>query len=251
MDVETLRFANLDEFLQLQSESDRGCEYTVAWVDCLGKGGQVGRGLLQRANHAPADPHIQHGRPRELNVPLAPPFSLINSTSLRIFNPLYYHLPRAKRSVQRFDVFFFPLDGIRHWNRLYGPRGLYQYQCVIPTANAREGTEALLKAIARSGQGSFLAVLKMFGSLESPGMLSFPRAGLTLALDFPNRGERLQRLFGELDAIVHSSGGRLYPAKDGRMPGTLFREGFPAWKSFTPFIDPVCSSSFWRRVMEE
>jgi hypothetical protein len=108
----------------------------------------------------------------------------------------------------------------------------------------------LLQAIARSGQGSFLAVLKMFGPLSSPGMLSFPREGLTLALDFPNRGERLGRLFRELDAVVRAAGGRLYPAKDGRMPGDLFRSGFPRWQEFARYIDPRCSSTFWQRVME-
>jgi len=133
---------------------------------------------------------------------------------------------------------------------LYGPRGLYQYQCVIPDGAARDGTAALLEAIARSGLGSFLAVLKAFGDLESPGMLSFPRPGLTLALDFPNRGQSLERLFGELDAIVRDTGGRLYPAKDGRMPPELFREGFPRWREFAQYIDPRCSSSFWRRVMD-
>jgi hypothetical protein len=152
--------------------------------------------------------------------------------------------------VQRFDTFFYPLDGINNWNRLYGPRGLYQYQCVIPTEAGRDATAALLNTIARSGQGSFLAVLKLFGALESPGLLSFPRAGVTLALDFPNRGAPLERLFVELDAIVHSAGGRLYPAKDGRMPGKLFRDGFPRWQEFTQYLDPRCSSSFWRRVME-
>jgi hypothetical protein len=114
----------------------------------------------------------------------------------------------------------------------------------------RDATEALLNAIARSGLGSMLAVLKLFGRLDSPGMLSFPREGITLALDFPNRGERLERLFKELDAIVRDAGGRLYPAKDGRMPGELFRSGYPRWSEFARFIDPRCSSSFWRRVME-
>jgi FAD/FMN-containing dehydrogenase len=250
MDVETIRFSNLDEFLALQTESDRGFEYTVAWVDCLGKGSQLGRGLLQRANHAAADPGARHAKSRQLGVPLSPPFSLINAASLRLFNTLYYHRPRPRHSVQRFDKFFYPLDGISNWNRLYGPRGLYQYQCVIPGAAGREGTAALLSTIARSGQGSFLAVLKVFGNLESPGILSFPREGMTLALDFPNRGAALERLFVELDAIVHNAGGRLYPAKDGRMPGKLFRDGFPSWKEFTRYIDPRCSSSFWRRVME-
>jgi len=250
MSVETIRFANLDEFLQLQSESDRDFEYTVAWVDCLGTGSQLGRGWLERANHATAPAPVQHAQSRGLNVPFAPPFSLVNAASLRLFNTLYYHRPRARHSDRWFESFFYPLDSIGNWNRLYGPRGLYQYQCVIPDAAGREGTAALLEAIARSGQGSFLAVLKAFGALESPGMLSFPRKGITLALDFPNRGQSLERLFVELDAIVRATGGRLYPAKDGRMPPELFREGFPRWREFTQFIDPRCSSSFWRRVMD-
>jgi FAD/FMN-containing dehydrogenase len=250
MSVETIRFANLDEFLRLQSESDRDFEYTVAWVDCLGTGSQLGRGWLERANHAAAQTSGQHAQPRGINVPFAPPVSLVNAASLRVFNTLYYHRPRARHSAVGFESFFYPLDSIGHWNRLYGPRGLYQYQCVIPDAAGREGTRALLNAIARSGQGSFLAVLKAFGALESPGMLSFPRKGITLALDFPNRGQSLQRLFTELDAIVSDTGGRLYPAKDGRMPGRLFREGFPRWQEFQRFIDPRCSSSFWRRVVD-
>jgi FAD/FMN-containing dehydrogenase len=250
MSVETIRFPNLDEFLRLQSESDRDFEYTVAWVDCLGTGSQLGRGWLERAKHAGAQTPGQHPQPRGINVPFAPPFSLVNAASLRVFNTLYYHRPRARHSSVWFESFFYPLDSIGNWNRLYGPRGLYQYQCVIPDAAGREGTRALLNAIARSGQGSFLAVLKAFGALESPGMLSFPRKGITLALDFPNRGQSLERLFTELDAIVSDTGGRLYPAKDGRMPGRLFREGFPRWQEFQRYIDPRCSSSFWRRVVD-
>jgi FAD/FMN-containing dehydrogenase len=250
MSVETIRFANFEEFLRLQSQSDQDFEYTVAWVDCLGTGRQLGRGWFERANHAAARTAVQYPRPHGINVPFAPPFSLVNAASLRAFNTLYYHWPRARHSKPWFESFFYPLDSIGNWNRLYGPRGLYQYQCVIPDAAGREGTTALLNAIARSGQGSFLAVLKVFGALESPGLLSFPRKGITLALDFPNRGADLERLFIELDAIVVDSGGRLYPAKDGRMPAKLFREGFPRWREFTPFIDPRSSSSFWRRVMD-
>jgi FAD/FMN-containing dehydrogenase len=250
MSVETIRFANLDEFLQLQSQSDDTFEYTVAWVDCLSKGSQLGRGWFERANHSQARAPIPNESPRGPNVPFAPPISLVNAASLRIFNTLYYHRPRTRRNERWFESYFYPLDSIGNWNRLYGPRGLYQYQCVIPDAASRDGTAALLNAIARSGQGSFLAVLKVFGGLESPGLLSFPRKGLTLALDFPNRGQNLVRLFTELDAVVRDAGGRIYPAKDGRMPPELFREGFPRWREFTQYIDPRCSSSFWRRVMD-
>lgn len=251
MDVETVRFANLDEFLALCAESDRDFEYTVAWVDCLGRGKQLGRGLMQRANHTPGN--VAAARPRRLSVPFTPPISLVNAASLRVFNTLYYHLPPGarRRATTHFASYFYPLDSILHWNRLYGPDGLYQYQCVVPVAAGKAATAALLQAIANSGLGSFLAVLKMFGPLKSPGLLSFPQEGITLALDFPNRGERLRQLFIELDSIVRDAGGRLYPAKDGRMPGSLFRSGYPLWREFSQFIDPRCSSTFWRRVMED
>ena len=250
MSVETIRFANLDEFLRLQAESDSDFEYTVAWVDCLGTGSQLGRGWFERANHSPTPAAWPAEPSKGLNVPFAPPFSLVNGASLRLFNTLYYHRPRPRHADRWFESYFYPLDSIGNWNRLYGPRGLYQYQCVIPDEAGRDGTAALLNAISRSGQGSFLAVLKAFGDLDSPGMLSFPRKGLTLALDFPNRGQSLERLFAELDAVVRDTGGRLYPAKDGRMPPELFRDGFPRWREFTQYIDPRCSSSFWRRVMD-
>jgi FAD/FMN-containing dehydrogenase len=253
MEVETIRFGNLDEFLAVCAESDRDFEYTVAWIDCLGRGRQLGRGLLQRANHAPTPPGMKRVRlPRRLNVPFTPPFSLVNNVTLRVFNTLYYHRQLRKRSrgIQHYESFFYPLDGILRWNRLYGPRGLYQYQCMVPQAGGRDAVAALLDTIARSGQGSFLAVLKVFGSVRSPGLLSFPGEGITLALDFPNRGERLEELFLQLDAIVRGAGGRLYPAKDGRMPGAMFRSGYPRWSEFARFIDPRSSSSFWRRVTE-
>jgi FAD/FMN-containing dehydrogenase len=252
MDVETIRFANLAQFMGLSAESDGGFEYTVAWVDCLARGTQLGRGLLQRAHHAPGPNGVARA-PRALSVPFMPPFSLINHASLRLFNTAYFHRHSSARSQSHahFESFFFPLDGIRNWNRIYGPRGMYQYQCVIPERVAEDGTAALLRAIARSGLGSFLAVLKRFGDLPSAGLLSFPRPGVTLALDFPNRGERLERLLRTLDTIVADAGGRIYPAKDGRMPGSLFRSGFPHWERFTGFIDPACSSNFWRRVMRD
>jgi FAD/FMN-containing dehydrogenase len=253
MEVETIRFGNLEEFFALCAESDRDFEYTVSWIDCVSRGKQLGRGLFQRANSAAAPEMLRRPRAaRQLSVPLTPPFSLVNNLTLRLFNTLYYHRQQGKRrrSVQHYESFFYPLDGIGSWNRLYGPRGLYQYQCVVPWQGGRDAIAELLDTIAVSGQGSFLAVLKVFGDRRSPGMLSFPREGITLALDFPNRGVQLEQLFRQLDAIVHAVGGRLYPAKDGRMPGTLFRDGYPRWSEFVPFIDPRCSSSFWRRVTE-
>jgi FAD/FMN-containing dehydrogenase len=252
VNLETLRFANLDEFFGLCEGSDRNFEYTVAWIDCLGRGKHLGRGILQRANHAPDESPQQPVASGKMVVPFAPPLSLVNGVSLRLFNTLHYYWQGAglTRSSGNFQSFLFPLDRILHWNRLYGPRGFYQYQCVIPAPASREAAAQLLTAIARSGLGSFLAVLKRFGSSSSPGMLSFPREGVTLALDFPNKGPAVERLFVALDSIVSASGGRLYPAKDGRMPGALFRSGYPRWRELAQYIDPRCSSSFWRRVTE-
>ena len=249
MDLEVIRFANLDEFFRLSEVSDQNFEYTVAWVDCLSRGKSLGRGLLQRANHSASPMEHSKQRMRHLAVPFTAPFSLVNSATLRLFNFLYYHRPGATgRRREAFPSFFFPLDSVANWNRLYGPRGFFQYQCVIPAQAGPEMTARLLERIARSGQGSFLAVLKQFGSLNSPGMMSFPRCGVTLALDFPNTGARIERLFKELDEIVVTAGGRLYPAKDARMPAELFRNTYPRWGEFERYVDPAFSSGFWRRV---
>jgi L-gulonolactone oxidase len=152
------------------------------------------------------------------------------------------------RSVQPFHRIFYPLDAIGQWNRLYGRPGFLQYQCVVPTGDERQAVADLLGGIAAEGQGSFLAVLKGFGPLESPGLLSFPMAGTTLALDFPNRGARTLALLDRLDGIVTAAGGRVYPAKDGRMSPAMLESGFPALPRFRLAVDPAFSSSFWRRT---
>lgn len=252
IDAETIRHESLDEFFALCEESDRDYEYTVSWVDCTGKGKRLGRGLFMRGNHAPAGAISGKYTPTTRTFPFVPPVSMVNSLTLKAFNTAYYHkqIQQKTRQVQHYEPFFYPLDGILEWNRMYGPKGFYQYQCVVPTQYGREAISELLKEIAQSGMGSFLAVLKVCGNVESPGMLSFPLPGLSLALDFPHRGEELHQLFSRLDNIVSTATGRLYPAKDGRMPGSLFRSGYPRWQEFRNYIDPRFSSSFWRRVME-
>ena len=178
-----------------------------------------------------------------------PPVSLINRLSLTAFNQAYYRQPLQRgKGLTHFAPYFYPLDAIGDWNRIYGKKGFYQYQCVLPRAAAPRGVGEMLAAIAAGGQGSFLAVLKTFGERPSLGMLSFPRPGATLALDFPDQGESTTKLFARLDAIVRECGGALYPAKDARMPGDMFRLSCPGLEKFSAFVDPKFSSGFWRRV---
>ncbi len=252
IDVEHIRYGTLDQFFALSAESDTRFEYTVAWVDALATGSRLGRGILMRGNHAAA----QAARPVPTRgvrwrVPFDAPAFLLNGLTMKTFNTLYYH--RQRRPVARATVpyqrFLFPLDAVGDWNRLYGRRGFLQYQCVIPGSGAPAAIRDLLARVGRAGRASFLAVLKTFGDAPSPGMLSFPRAGLTLAIDLPFEGRRTLELCSELDAVVTSAGGALYPAKDARMSPRHFADFFPRVNEFLPHIDPKFSSSFWRRVM--
>lgn len=251
MVTESRRFEGLESFWQLNVEAESRWPYTVAWIDCLATGKRQGRGVFMLGRHAPAQADLPAWKDRARRFPIDPPMSLVNSLSLRVFNLLYYYRPlREGPGLTHYTPYFYPLDGMLEWNRMYGRRGFFQYQCVLPPEASQEGIRDLLGIIAKSGSGSFLAVLKTFGSKPAPGMLSFPRPGATLALDFPNLGERTLRLFNELDAVVRAARGALYPAKDARMPGDLFRSSYPEWERFSRFIDPRFSSSFWRRVME-
>jgi FAD/FMN-containing dehydrogenase len=253
LETENIRFGSLDEFFALSSASARSHEYSVAWIDCLATGRARGRGHFTRADHAS---DLEEERPRSpgkgWGMPLTPPFSLVNQLSLRPFNWLYYWRQPAlrKRRASHLLPFFYPLDGLREWNRIYGPTGFLQYQCVVPPQVSRDSIAALLDEIARSGSGSFLAVLKEFGGQSSLGMLSFPRPGTTLALDFPNSGPDVFQLLDRLDRIVDEAGGAVYPAKDARMSAASFQRAYPSWQDFSNYVDPRFSSGFWRRVTE-
>jgi FAD/FMN-containing dehydrogenase len=254
MEVDTIRFPDLEEFFALSAESDRDFEYTVAWIDCLARDRYLGRGLFFRANHAAALCSRPPPAPKHrFNIALELPVSLINRLSVRAFNSLYYQKQRGSRSraIVHYDRFFYPLDGIWHWNRLYGPRGFLQYQCVVPDAGGKDAVKDILHRVAAAGTGSSLAVLKVFGDQPSPGLLSFPRPGVTLALDFPYRGEKTLGLLEQLDQTVVAAGGAVYPAKDARMSAASFKQYFPRWETLEGFRDPKFSSSFWRRVTQE
>lgn len=244
--VETVPYRDLAEFFDLSDASEAGWEHTVSWIDCLNR---AGRGIFLRANPTDAGLREPPERARR-RVPFDPPVSLVNRLSLRPFNAAYYAMKRARATrIEHYESFFHPLDNLLEWNRIYGPRGFYQYQCALPRASGKLGVQAMLEAIAKAGMGSFLAVLKTFGEREPVGMLSFARPGVTLALDFPNQGERTEKLFERLDAIVRETGGRLYPAKDARMPRELFEAGYPRLPEFLPHRDPGISSAMSRRLI--
>lgn len=246
--TETIPYLNLNEFFQVADGSDAAWEHTVSWIDCIRNSG--GRGLFMRANPIEAGDRTAP-RSRRLIVPFVAPTSLVNRLTLRPFNMSYFYLKkwRAGHAVVHYEPFFYPLDRVLEWNRIYGPRGFFQYQSLVPRQAGQDAVQAMLGEIARCGDGSFLAVLKTFGDRESVGMMSFARPGVTLALDFPNKGERTLRLFRRLDAIVREAGGRIYLAKDARMPRDLFEAGYPRLDEFLKYRDPGISSGLSRRLI--
>ena len=246
--VEKYFFYSLDEFIELSTKSESIWEYSVAWIDCLQK--KKIRGVFFKANHSDNDSYKSSGN-QAINFPFVPPFSLVGKLTLRWFNQIYFlsNVLKPKASLVHYTKFFYPLDGIRNWNRIYGSKGFFQYQCVIPGEKSKIGMEELLEVISNSGMGSFLAVLKQFGNIPSVGMMSFPMPGITLALDFPNQGEKTKQLFNRLDRIVENYGGRIYLAKDARMPKNIFIAGYPNYKGFVKFRDLKFSSMMSQRLM--
>lgn len=252
LDVRIDTFYGLKEFQTLSSDRATEHRYTVAWLDCAASGGDFARGVLLSANHADYPPLSEEFidlSPRH-GVPFNLPPWLLNRYSVRAFNSLYFYRHRqmnGKSVRQHFKPFFYPLDAIDQWNRIYGARGFHQYQFVLPY-DALEALEEILRRIVQSGLGSFLAVLKEFGDIQSPGLLSFPRSGFCLALDFAARGETTVRLIEAIDREVRDAGGAAYPAKDRLMNEESFKCYYPAWEEFSNFVDPRFQSDFWSRV---
>jgi len=253
------RAENLEQLFQLLQDSASDDRYTVAWIDSVASGARLGRGVAMCGHHAaaaelPGDfsglSHIKKNRA----IPFDFPGFALNSLSIAAFNALYFRREGGKQQpfISSHDAFFYPLDAIENWNRLYGKRGFVQYQCVIPELTAFDGIKALLQALSGSGRPSFLAVLKRFGA-EGRGPLSFPLAGYTLALDLPIRDEGLFVLLDKLDEIVLQHGGRVYLAKDARLAAASFRAMYPRygeWLEIKNAFDPEnkFSSSLSRRL---
>jgi decaprenylphospho-beta-D-ribofuranose 2-oxidase len=239
---------DLDASLEVLSDKVWDDHYTVAWIDCLAKAGKLGRSILMRGHHAEVDdlPANLRGRPfskprRRHNLGFDLPSWLLSSASVGAFNKLYYRLQgrRQQPFIADYERFFFPLDRIENWNRMYGKRGFIQYQCVLPPAQAREGMRMLLEALARAGRSSFLSVLKRFGPADL-GLLSFPIEGYTLTLDLPVSDPGLFPFLDSLDAIVLKYGGRVYLAKDARLRAETFRAMYPRlneWQQIKAQVD--------------
>ncbi|NRA45730.1 MAG: FAD-binding oxidoreductase [Oligoflexales bacterium] len=252
IDQEIIKFNSLSELQEIENASQSRYEYTVSWIDTLASGKQFGRGLYFRGNHCE---HIKkspqdylHSNPK-LQVFFDAPSFVLSEFSIKLFNSVLFHKQRQEKKLETvpYDPFFYPLDAVKSWNRLYGKQGLYQYQFVVP-CDSLDFMGDILKFLQKSHQASFLTVLKKFGSITSPGLMSFPKEGWTLALDFPNRGTATLKVLSDLDRMVSDLKGRLYSAKDGHMPASMYQSSYPKLEDFSKLVDPKFSSNFWRRV---
>lgn len=246
--------AALDAFEQAADRT-----YSVAWIDALAGGRDLGRAVLMLGEHAlvddlppdrRADPFTLPPR-RARTVPFDLPGFVLNKWSARAFNMAYWraHRRQADTRLVDYDSYFYPLDRLLHWNRVYGRRGFVQYQCVLPLAQSATGLRLLLETIRASGEGAFLAVLKLMGENGRAG-LSFPMKGYTLALDFPMT-RSLPPLLDRLDAIVAAHGGRIYLAKDARMDAITFRQGYAGLENFETLRRSIGAAGVFRSHQSE
>lgn len=226
----TIKAPDLDAVLD-GFEKGSSASYSVAWIDCLATGRNLGRSLLMLGEHAPDGPLTVQRKPL-LPVPFEMPAGLLNHATVKAFNAVYYGKAKRGRHTRRvpLEPFFYPLDTLADWNRLYGKPGFVQYQFVLPKASGPRGLQSILERIARSGRGSFLAVLKVLGKANA-NLLSFPLEGYTLALDF-KADPAVFELLGELDRHVIEHGGRIYLTKDARMSEHTFKVSYPRWQEF-------------------
>ena len=252
INVEFQPFDSLETFASLTSSSDRGWAYTVAWVDLLRAGPNRLPGIFMRGNHAEKGLQSKKRQaPKSLfQWPFEMPFCPFNRLTCGSFNHLYHARQKLRKGAlrQHYGSFFHPLDVIDDWNKLYGPEGFFQYQCVIPSGSGLEPLQEIFTVLNERRASVPLAVLKQTGSMAPAGLMSFPMPGLTLAMDLPNRGASTLALFKQLDQIVGRAGGRLYPAKDATMSPEFFQASYPGWQSLEQLRDPMIESDFWKRV---
>lgn len=240
---EAVRAGNLEEALAL-IEASMTWTYNVAWIDCSTVGGELGRSIIYRGEHACRSELSEDQAALDLALPVRRTFTIpielpsiaLNSWTVRCFNECYYRLVRPGQAFVDYDRYFYPLDSLLSWNRLYGRRGFVQYQCVLPATCSREGLRALLHHIAAEGSASFLTTLKLLG--PESRYLSFPMQGYTIALDFPATATTLE-LLRKLDSIVAAYGGRVYLAKDARLDAATLRRFYSRLDYFRAIRDEV------------
>jgi FAD/FMN-containing dehydrogenase len=242
--------SSVNEYMALDADS-HDWPYTVGWIDTMH---YALRGVFFRGKHTSGEPSWLAPLPAKLAVPFNAPRWLLGQWSAKAFNATYYRAQAMKTAAEEtlpLWPFFYPLDAISAWNRAYGTRGFVQYQFVVPKNAAREVVPKILTHLREANVASYLAVIKSFGDIASPGLLSFPMPGITVALDIPAPGTRERRALDRADAMVADAGGRVYPAKDVRMSSVMFKRFFPHWARLEALRDPGISSSFWRRVTRE
>lgn len=236
----SIKARNLEEVMKL-FEKHKNYTYSVAWIDCLAQGKDIGKSILMLGEHASinevkASQKVLSFRGKQvLNIPFYFPKFFLNSFSIKAFNFLYYHkqLKKNKDNIVHYEPYFYPLDSIGNWNRMYGSNGFTQYQFVLPLKYSEQGLREILSFIAESGEGSFLAVLKLFGNAAKNAVMSFPEEGYTLALDF-KISKNVFQLLNKLDEIVKKYNGKIYLAKDARMTADFFHETYINKVSTTP-----------------
>ncbi len=251
MRIDTSRVGDLDELLATMSSGDDDVRYSVAWIDLMAKGRHLGRSVLSRGDHArlvdldarQAVSPFAYGPHQLVAVPpLVPPMGVLNHATIAAFNEFWFRRAPVRRQgeIQGIGAFFHPLDLVGGWNRLYGNRGMVQYQFVVPFGQ-EDAMRTVVERLSASGVASFLAVLKRFGA-ANPAPLSFPQAGWTLALDLPVASRGLGDLLHGLDRVVLDAGGRHYFAKDSHMAPDAVRRGYPRldeWKAVRDGADPL------------
>lgn len=248
IDMTTIKARNLDEILALFDEHIR-FTYSVAWIDTLARGKHIGRSVLLLGEHS-ADGGLSLPESNDKSLPIDFPDFVLNSTSVALFNTLYYNKNFHKQSQTRvpYRPYFYPLDAILHWNKMYGKRGFTQYQFVIPKSE-HVALRKILDEIAKAKSASFLAVLKLFGK-ENDNWLSFPKEGYTLALDFPIR-DGIFELLKRLDKLVLDAGGRLYLTKDATMSKEMFQAGYPNWQKFVELRRAIGADKVFSSLQSE
>jgi FAD/FMN-containing dehydrogenase len=248
LECENIPFDDISEFLEISSKYSQEYEYSVAWLDCASKNSKFGRGVLMCGNHT--DLKGSDFKNKSIKVPIDAPKWFLNSMLVKRFNDFYFYWNGKKKGkfLSHFEPFFYPLDVSPNWNRLYGKEGFFQFQCVLPFTNNNEALKTMLNFLKQSEFSSYLVVLKEFGDILSPGMMSFPRAGMTLCLDFPNTGKNMHDFIRSLNALAIDFGGALYPAKDALMTKKEFLFSYPKIEEFKKYIDLAFTSDFWQRV---